>query len=127
MKKIVKTDRAPGAIGPYSLAVEDLKTGLIFTSGQVAINPASGKLVEGGVVEQTHQVFKNLKAVLEAAGSGSDKVLKATVFLKDMDDFGKVNDVYAMYFEGDFPARSAVQVARLPMDTLVEIEMIAGK
>jgi 2-iminobutanoate/2-iminopropanoate deaminase len=127
MKKIVETDKAPGAIGPYSQAVEDPKTGLIFTSGQLGMDPASGRLLEGGLAEQAHQVFKNLKAVLVAAGSGFDKVLKATVFLKDMDDFARVNEVYAMYFEGDFPARSAVQVARLPKDALVEIEMIATK
>lgn len=127
MKKIVRTDKAPGAIGPYSQAVEDQKTGLIFTSGQLALDPASGKMIEGGVVEQAHQVFKNLKAVLEAAGSGFDKVLKATVFLKDMEDFGIVNDVYAIYFKDNFPARSAVEVARLPKDAMVEIEMIASK
>ncbi|MEE9554004.1 MAG: RidA family protein [candidate division Zixibacteria bacterium] len=126
MKKIVKTDKAPRALGPYNQAVIEPKCGLVFTAGQVAIDPTTNEVVEGGVEEQAHRVFLNLKAVLEAAGSDFDKVLKATVFLKDMGDFVKVNEVYSEYFKEDYPARSAVEVARLPKDVLVEIEMIAS-
>ena len=126
MKKIVKTDKAPGALGPYNQAVIESNSGLVFTAGQVGIDPATNEVVEGGVVEQAHRVFLNLKAVLEAAGSGFDKVLKATVFLKDMGDFVKVNEVYSEYLKEDYPARSAVEAARLPKDVLVEIEMIAS-
>ena len=125
MKKIVKTDNAPGAIGPYNQAVIEPKTGLVFTAGQIPLDPATGVIVEGGITEQAHRVFKNLEAVLEAAGSGFGKVLKATVFLKDMGDFVKLNEVYSEYFKEDCPARSAVEVVRLPKDVLVEIEMIA--
>ncbi len=125
MKKIVKTDKAPKALGPYNQAVIDPNSGLVFTAGQVGIDPATNEVVGGGVVEQAHRVFLNLKAVLEEAGSGFHKVLKATVFLKNMDDFVKVNEVYSEYLTGDYPARSAVEVARLPKDVLIEIEMIA--
>lgn len=125
MKKIVKTDKAPGALGPYNQAVIDPNSGLVFTAGQVGIDPATNEVVDGGVVEQAHRVFLNLKAVLEAAGSGFDKVLKATVFLKNMDDFVKINEIYSEFLTEDYPARSAVEVARLPKDVLIEIEMIA--
>jgi len=125
MKKIVRTEKAPKAIGPYNQAIIEPKTGLIFTAGQIPLDPASGAMVGGGIVEQAHRVFANLEAVLEAAGSGFDKVLKVTVFLKDMGDFVKLNEVYSGYFEANYPARSAVEVARLPKDALVEIELIA--
>lgn len=125
MKKVVYTDKAPEAIGPYSQAVIDPKTGLIFTSGQIAIDPATGELIDGDVEDQARRVFDNLKSVLQAAGCGFENVLKATVFLKDMGDFTKVNAIYSEIFRGDFPARSAVEAARLPKDVLVEIELIA--
>ena len=124
-KTIIKTDKSPAAIGPYSQAVE--VNGIIYTSGMIAIVPSTGEIVEGGVEEQTKQVFDNLKALLTAAGSGLDKVFKTTVFIKDMNDFGKINAVYATYFDGDFPARSCVEVARLPKDVLIEVEVIALK
>lgn len=123
-KKQIRTEKAPAAIGPYSQAI--LVAPFLFTSGQIPVDPASGNLVEGGIEAQTRQVFENLKAVLTEAGSDFSKVVKSTVFLKDMNDFGKMNEVYASYFkEGILPARSAVQVARLPKDVAVEIEMIA--
>jgi 2-iminobutanoate/2-iminopropanoate deaminase len=125
MKKQVRTDKAPEAIGPYSQAVIEPKTGLVFTSGQIAIDRSTGEVASGDVVDQTRQVFENLKNVLAAAGVDFRHVLKATVFLNDMNDFSKVNQVYSEYFSGDFPARSAVEVARLPKDVLIEIEMIA--
>lgn len=122
MKVCIQTDKAVSAIGPYSQAV---KAGdFLFTSGQIPFD-TSGQLVPGGVEEQAHQVFKNLKAVLEEGGASFAKVVKATVFLKDMNDFVAVNGVYAQYFDGEFPARAAVEVARLPKDVMVEIEMIA--
>ncbi len=122
-KTIIHTDRAPKAIGPYSQAVR--AGDFLFLSGQTPLDPATGLLVQGGVKEQAARVFHNLEAVLQAAGVGMDAVVKATVFLKDMNDFATVNEVYAAQFTGDFPARSTVQVARLPKDALVEIEMIA--
>lgn len=125
MKKIVHTNKAPEAIGPYSQAVIEPGSGLVFTSGQIAIDPSTGEIVKDNVVDQARQVFENLKNVLAATGLDFGHVLKATVFLKDMGDFAKVNEVYSEYFKGDFPARSAVEVARLPKDVLVEIEMIA--
>ncbi len=125
MKKIVHTDKAPEAIGPYSQAVIEPNSGLVFTSGQIAIDPSTGEIVSGDVADQARQVFENIKNVLAAAGVDFDHVLKATVFLKDMEDFAKVNEVYSEYFKGAFPARSAVEVARLPKDVLVEIETIA--
>ncbi len=125
-KKAVVTDKAPQAIGPYSQGIQlrECKN-LIFTSGQIPIDPAVGKVIAGDITAQTHQVFKNITAILEAAGSGLKNVLKTTVFLKSMDDFKAMNEVYASYFSGAFPARSTVQVAKLPMDVLVEIETIA--
>ena len=123
MEKIY-TKSAPDAIGPYSQA---MKVGnLVFTSGQIAINPASGAVEANGIVEQTEQVCKNLCAVLEAAGTSIENAIKTTCFLADMNDFAAMNEVYKSFFEeGNFPARSAVQVARLPKDALVEIEAIA--
>jgi len=125
-KKVINAESAPAAIGPYSHAI-DTGLGLIFTSGQIPVDPATGEIVEGGIEAQTEQVFANLKAVLEAAGSSFDKVVKATVFLQDMKDFATVNGIYAKYLGTDAPARSAVQVAGLPKGSLVEIEVIALK
>ncbi len=122
-KEIVTTDKAPAAIGPYSAAV---KTGsLVFTAGQLGVDPASGEFVGEGIQEQTRQALKNLSSVLEAAGSSLALVVKTTVFLRDMDDFSAMNEIYAEFFSGDFPARSAVQAARLPKDGAVEIEAVA--
>ncbi len=122
-KNIVTTDKAPKALGPYSAAVT---TGtMVFTAGQVGIDPAIGKIVEGGIQAQTRQALTNLKAILEAAGSGLDRVVKTTVFLQDMGEFSLMNEVYATFFSGDFPARSAVQVAALPAGAAVEIEAVA--
>jgi 2-iminobutanoate/2-iminopropanoate deaminase len=123
MKEIVSTDRAPGAIGPYSQAIK--AGGMMFCSGQIPIDPATGEFVAGGVAEQTEQVFKNLMAVLEAGGSDLDGVVKTTVFLADMNDFSAMNEVYAKYFDSNKPARATVQAARLPRDAKVEIECIA--
>ena len=124
MKKQVATNKAPGAIGPYSQAV--IATPFVFTSGQIPVDPNTNELVGGDAANQAKQVFENLKAVLAEAGSDLSKVVKATVFLKNMDDFAAVNTVYASFFgEGILPARSAVQVAKLPKDVSVEIEMIA--
>ena len=122
-KQIITTKNAPQAIGPYSAAV---KAGsYVFTAGQLGLDPETGKFVPGGIEEQTEQALKNLQALLEAAGSGLGKVVKTTVFLNDMNDFGAMNAVYAQFFTENFPARSAVQVARLPLDGLVEIEAVA--
>jgi 2-iminobutanoate/2-iminopropanoate deaminase len=123
MKEIIATEKAPGAIGPYSQAV---KTGnIVFVSGQIPIDPATGSFVSDDVAEQTEQVLKNLSAVLEAAGSSLDKVVKTTVFVLDMNDFAVMNEVYGRYFTANPPARATVQAARLPKDALVEIECIA--
>ncbi|MGO4369600.1 RidA family protein [Paenibacillus sp. 2TAB19] len=121
--QVVATDKAPAAIGPYSQAIK--LGGLLFTSGQIPLD-ASGQLVEGGIEEQAHQVFRNLEAVLAAAGATFKDVVKATVFMKDMNDFATVNGIYASYFGDHKPARSAVEVARLPKDVLVEIEVISS-
>lgn len=120
----VLTDKAPLPLGPYSQAV--VAGGFIFTAGQVPIDPASGKLVEGDVQAQTRQSLENLKAVLKAGGADLENVVKVTVFLKDMNDFARVNEVYAKYFSAVKPARSAVQVAKLPLDAMVEIEAVAA-
>ena len=126
MRKIVSTDKAPAAIGPYSQA--NIFGDFVFTSGQVPLDPATGDIVGTTIEEQTRQVFKNMKAILETAGSSLDKVLKTTVFIKNMNDFGKMNEIYAEFFtEGSYPSRSAVEVARLPKDVLVEIETIADR
>ena len=123
MMETVTTENAPGAIGPYSQAV---KTGnMVFCSGQIPIDPATGNFVSYDIAEQTEQVLKNLSAVLEAAGSDLGKVIKTTVFLADMNDFAAMNDVYARYFSENKPARATVQAARLPRDARVEIECIA--
>lgn len=123
MKKIVSTGAAPKAIGPYSQAV--IWNGLAFLSGQIPTDPATGELIQGDVAAQTERVLDNLKAVLEAAGASLSSVLKTTVFLKDMADFPKMNEVYARYFADNPPARSTVQAAKLPRDVMVEIDAIA--
>ena len=123
MRKIVATDKAPAAIGPYEQA--NIIGDLVITSGQIPIDPATGNLVEGDIEAQTKQVFENLKAVLEAAGSGLDKIVKTTCFMDNMNDFAKMNEVYASFFSGDYPSRSAVEVAKLPKGALIEIEAIA--
>ncbi len=125
MKTIIHTDNAPAAIGPYSQAV-DLGS-LVFTSGQIALDPATGELVEGGIVPQTEQVFRNIEAILTAAGMTTENVVKTVVYLADINDFGTVNQIYARHFSGDCPARSAVQVAALPKGALVEIECICAR
>ena len=123
MIKIVATDKAPAAIGPYAQA--NIIGNLVITSGQIPIDPATGNLVEGDIEVQTRQVFANLKAVLEAAGSSLDKIVKTTCFMDNMNDFAKMNEVYASFFSGDYPSRSAVEVAKLPKGALIEIEVIA--
>jgi 2-iminobutanoate/2-iminopropanoate deaminase len=124
MRKIVATKAAPAAIGPYSQG--NIFGNLIFTSGQVALDPETGAVVGTTIEEQTERVLKNVKAILEEAGSSMQNVLKTTVFIKNMNDFAAMNAVYAKFFtEGSFPSRSAVEVARLPKDVLVEIETIA--
>ncbi|HEY0004152.1 MAG TPA: RidA family protein [Pyrinomonadaceae bacterium] len=123
MKQIIGTDKAPAAIGPYSQAVRAL--GLVFASGQIPLDPQTGQFVAGGISEQTEQVIRNLTAVLEAAGSSLESVVKTTVFLADMEDFAAMNEVYGRYFKEDAPARSTVQAARLPRDARVEIDVIA--
>lgn len=123
MRRIVRTDDAPGAIGPYSQAV--VAAGLVFASGQIPIDPRTGEFVPGGVAEQTEQVLRNLSAVLEAAGSSLERVVKTTVFLADMNDFAAMNEVYGRYFKTEPPARATVQAARLPRDARVEIEVVA--
>lgn len=123
-KKLVNTDKAPSAIGPYSQAV--IAAPFVFTSGQLPVDPKTNELVGGDAANQAKQVFENLKAVLAEAGTDLSRAVKATVFLRDMNDFAAVNKVYASFFgEGILPARSAVQVARLPKDVALEIEMIA--
>ncbi|MGN0242644.1 MAG: RidA family protein [Lachnospiraceae bacterium] len=124
-KNIIATDKAPGAIGPYSQAVE--VNGIVYTSGVIPIVPATGELVEGDITAQATQAIGNLVALLEAAGASADSTIKTTVFIKDMNDFAKVNEVYATFFKTNFPARSCVEVARLPKDVLIEIEAIALK
>lgn len=119
----VQTDNAPKAIGPYAQAVK--ANGFVFTAGQIALDPQTGNLTDGGIGAQTHQVLENLGAVLKAAGSSFDRVVKATVFLKQMSDFAAMNEVYAQYFGEAKPARSTVAAAELPRDALVEIDLIA--
>lgn len=119
----IQTSDAPAAIGPYSQAI---KAGnLLFVSGQIPINPATGQVVSGDIVAETHQVMKNLDAILTKAGGSLNNVAKATIFIKDMNDFAKINEVYAGYFGGTFPARETVEVSRLPKDVNVEISVIA--
>jgi 2-iminobutanoate/2-iminopropanoate deaminase len=123
MKQVIATDRAPQAIGPYSQAV--VHNGLAFLSGQIPLDPATGQIVEGGIAEQTERVLANVRGVLEACGSSLEDVVKTTVFLKDMTEFGAMNAVYAKHFSDKPPARSTVEAARLPRDVRVEIEAIA--
>lgn len=123
MRDVISTDLAPKAIGPYSQAIKTAL--LVFTSGQVAIDPATQQVVAGDVAVQTDRVLKNLAAILEEAGSSLQKVVRCTVFLKNMSDFGAMNEVYGRYFTQAPPARSTVEVARLPKDVLVEIDAIA--
>ena len=126
MKKIIATKNAPSAIGPYSQAV--LVNGMLFTSGQIAINPETGNVEAKTVEEQTVQVLKNITAILESEKFTLDDVFKTTIFLKNMEDFSKINSIYGDFFNGDkLPARSTVEVARLPKDVLIEIEVIATK
>jgi 2-iminobutanoate/2-iminopropanoate deaminase len=122
-KKVVATKEAPQAIGPYSQAIK--AGGFVFTAGQIPIDPATGKLIEGDIKAQTERVLKNLSAVLVAAGSNMDRVVKTTVFLKNMSDFPAMNEVYGQFFKNEPPSRSTVQVAALPKDALIEIEEVA--
>ncbi|MCL2377405.1 MAG: RidA family protein [Defluviitaleaceae bacterium] len=124
-KKIISTENAPKAIGPYSQGI--MFEGLVFTSGQLPLDPSTGKLVEGDVKVATAQVIRNVQAILHEAGSSLDKVLKATVYLKDMGDFAAMNEVYTEFFGANPPARTCFQVAKLPMDAIVEIEVVASK
>jgi 2-iminobutanoate/2-iminopropanoate deaminase len=123
MREIISTEKGPKAIGPYSQAIK--ANGFVFISGQTAFDPSTGKPIEGDTAEQTVRTFENLKAILEAAGSSLDRVVKVSVFLKDMNDFSAMNEVYARYFPANPPARSTVEVARLPRDFRVEIDLIA--
>ena len=123
MREVIATDQAPKAIGPYSQAIR--AAGLVFTSGQIAIDPATQQVVEGGIAAQTERVLKNLSGVLQAAGTSLDKALRGSVFLKSMDDFAAMNEVYARHFGAAPPARTTVQAAGLPRDVLVEIDVVA--
>jgi 2-iminobutanoate/2-iminopropanoate deaminase len=124
MKNVITTDRGPKPIGPYSQAIK--ANGFIFLAGQVALDPKSGELVGSEIRQQTERALENIKGILEAAGVNLHHVIKTTVFLKDMNDFSGMNEIYARYFTAAPPARSTVQVSRLPKDALVEIEVIAG-
>lgn len=125
MKTIVNTDKAPKPIGPYNQAVE--YNGMLFVSGQVPLDPQTGEVNKGNIESQTHQVFKNLKAILNEAGLDFSNVLKVTCLLSDMNEFKQMNEVYGQYFTENEPARAAYEVARLPLDVKIEIELIAGK
>ncbi|MCR4955754.1 MAG: RidA family protein [Lachnospiraceae bacterium] len=124
MKNIISTDKAPAAIGPYSQAIE--VNGMVYTSGVIPVDPATGAIPEGSAA-QAKQALTNLSNLLQAAGTDMDHVIKTTVFIKEMNDFGAINEVYATYFTKDFPTRSCVEVARLPKDVMLEIEAIALK
>ena len=124
MKKVISTTNAPAAIGPYSQAIE--ANGFVFASGQIPVNPATGEVPEG-IEAQAEQVMKNMKNLLEAAGTSIDNVVKTTVFIQSMDDFGTINGIYSKYFEKDCPARSCVEVVKLPKGVLLEMEAIAVK
>ena len=124
MKKVIATDKAPAAIGPYSQAIE--VNGMVYTSGIIPVDPATGSIPEGSVA-QAEQAFLNMKNLLEAAGTDISQVVKTTVFIKEMNDFGAINEVYAKYFTEPYPSRSCVEVARLPKDVMLEIEAIALK
>jgi 2-iminobutanoate/2-iminopropanoate deaminase len=123
MREVISTKDGPQAIGPYSQAIK--ANGFVFVSGQVAIDPATQQVVSGDVAAQTERVMKNLSGILKAAGSGLEKVVRSTVFLKNISDFAAMNEVYAKYFSSPPPARSTVEVARLPKDVLVEVDVIA--
>ncbi len=123
--KALHTDKAPAAIGPYSQAIE--VNGMVFTSGQIPLDPATGNVVEGGIKEQTHQALTNAKAIMEAAGLSLANVVKTTVFMADMADFAAMNEVYSTFFTEPYPARSAVAVKALPKGVLVEVECIAAR
>ena len=124
MKKVIATDKAPAAIGPYSQAIE--VNGMVYTSGIIPVDPATGNIPEGSVA-QAEQAFLNMKNLLEAAGTDISQIVKTTVFIKEMNDFGAINEVYAKYFTEPYPSRSCVEVARLPKDVMLEIEAIALK
>jgi 2-iminobutanoate/2-iminopropanoate deaminase len=124
MREIIETKNAPAPIGPYSQAVR--VNGFVFVSGQIPVRPDSGSVVEGGIAEQTHQVMKNLRAILNAAGLGLENVVKTTVYLLNLDDFSEFNQVYGEYLSDIKPARATVQVTRLPKEVLVEVEAIAA-
>lgn len=124
MKNVISTDKAPAAIGPYSQAIE--VNGMVYTSGIIPVVPSTGEIPEGSVA-QAKQAFENLSNLLAAAGTSMDKVVKTTVFIKEMNDFGAINEVYADFFQTPFPARSCVEVARLPKDVMLEIEALAIK
>lgn len=123
-REAVSSDAAPAAIGPYSQAIR--AGSLLFVSGQIPLDPATGALIQGDIAAQTHRVFANLKAILEAAGASFDHVVRTTVYLADMNDFAKVNEIYGTYFSSPAPARATVQAARLPKDARVEIDLIAS-
>lgn len=122
MKEVIATEKGPKAIGPYSQAIK--AGGFIYTAGQIPFDPATGQLIHGDVTEQTARVLANLKAIVEAAGSSLEKAVKATVYLKDMNDFGAMNEAYGRYFTKNPPARSTVEVSRLPRDVRVEIDLV---
>lgn len=122
MKEVVATDKGPKAIGPYSQAIK--ANGFIHTAGQIPLDPATGQIVSGDISQQTKRVLENLKAIVEAAGASLDKTVKANVFLKDMNDFAAMNEVYGQYFSKNPPARSTVEVSRLPKDARIEIDLI---
>lgn len=124
MKQVISTEKAPAAIGPYSQAIE--VNGMVYTSGMIPVNPATGEIPEG-VQAQATQALSNLSALLQAAGTSMNNVVKTTVFIKDMNDFEAINEIYATFFEGAFPSRSCVEVARLPKDVLLEVEAVAVK
>ena len=122
--KTISTDKAPAAIGPYSQAIE--VGGFVFASGQIPVDPSTGVIPEG-ITQQAQQALTNVRSIMEAAGLSMKDIIKTTVFIKDMNDFAKVNEVYASFFDGDYPARSCVEVSRLPKDVLIEVEVIAAK
>ena len=124
MQKVISTDKAPGAIGPYSQAIE--VNGMVFTSGVIPVDPATGAIPEG-VEAQATQAFTNLTNLVEASGAAMSQVVKTTVFIKEMNDFGKINEIYAKFFKEPYPSRSCVEVARLPKDVLLEVEAIVAK
>ncbi len=124
MSKVISTDKAPAAIGPYSQAIE--VNGMVFTSGVIPVDPQTG-VIPATIEEQANQAFSNLKNLIEASGATIDKVIKTTVFIKEMNDFGKINEIYATCFKEPFPARSCVEVARLPKDVMLEVEAVVAK